>query len=65
MSAPTADYDALGRETADAFMAGRLDTDGLAEVARHVLALDLPRAFAAVRSGMSATHTEGKHRAQA
>ncbi|MGV9481160.1 hypothetical protein [Gordonia polyisoprenivorans] len=50
MSAPTADYDALGRETAQAFMSGQLTTEGLAEVCRAVLDLDPARARSLVRS---------------
>ncbi len=57
-------YADLGRETATAFIAGRLDADGLAEVARYVLDLQPARALARVRSGPSVTHTEGNHHAE-
>jgi len=47
------DYTDLGRMTAAAILAGRLDADGLAEVCRAVLDLDRPRALALVRPNLS------------
>ena len=61
MSAPTADYDALGRETAQAFTSGRLDAEGLAEVCRAVLDLDPARALSLVRPPIQPTRKVHPH----
>ncbi|TYQ11602.1 UNVERIFIED_ORG: hypothetical protein L601_001500000160 [Gordonia westfalica J30] len=54
------DYTDLGRMTAAAILAGRLDADGLAEVCRAVLDLDRSRALSIVRLNLSVPNPTGE-----
>ena len=44
-------FHALGAATSQAYVEGRIDVDGLAQVCRHVLDLDLERARSVLTRG--------------